>query len=132
MAQLQLPSWIFSAAACLMCFWIIYTSWQKYRWLMAQLATSPKMGRLRYGGHDKPRKMGVASHLLSLWSYTENCVVVSNMFCFHLYLGEEPILTIIVFKWVGSTTNDLFWINGKGFHSIMRALSLRGCNSFQP
>ena len=34
-------------------------------------------------------------------------VVVSNIFCFTPFFGEdEPILTSICFKWVGSTTNQ--------------------------
>ena len=98
-----------------MCFWILHHSesrWHNYNshlgfsaapWLIRVFGlytpvgksidgwhnynTPQKMGRLRYGGHDKPRLMGVASHLLSLWSYNENWAVVSNIFCFHLYLG---------------------------------------------
>ena len=39
--------------------------------------------------------------------HSEIRVVVSNIFYFHPYLREdEPILTSIFFKWVGSTTNQ--------------------------
>ena len=37
-------------------------------------------------------------------------VVVSNIFYFHPYLGNIPILTtVIFFKWVGSTTNQYLY-----------------------
>ncbi len=57
--------------------------------------------------HKAVKEMSIRLIQLGHWDmvFMVFWVVVSNIFYFHPYLGKIPILTIIFFKGVGSTTN---------------------------
>ena len=67
------------------------------------------------------------SQTLEEMSQISSWVVVSNIFHFHPSLGKIPILTIIFFKGVGSTTNCKMFVGHLlTIFCILRLACLKG------
>ena len=67
---------------------------------------------------------GYLKYLKLRYTVTISWVVVSNIFYFQPYLGKISNLTSIFFRWVGSTTNQFFYLVIQSASSILNNIIL--------